>query len=52
MVLTRNFGRLRAYVSDPALIHEAIVRNADRLAKTDEMKRVLGTALGGDTFRA
>ncbi len=46
MVLTRNLGRLRAYVSDPVLIHEALVRNADRLEKSEAMKRVLGTALG------
>ncbi len=46
MVLTRNLGRLRAYISDPDLIHEALVRNADRLGKSEEMKQVLGTALG------
>ncbi len=46
MVVTRNLGTTRAYVTDPALIHEAVVRNADRLEKSGDMKRVLGTALG------
>jgi len=46
VVLTENLGRRRIYVSDPALVHEALVRNADRLVKSDEMKQVLGTALG------
>lgn len=46
MVVTRNFGTIRVYVTDPALIHELLVRNADRLHKSDDMKRVLGTALG------
>ncbi len=52
MVLTRNFGRVRAYVSDPALIHEALVRNADSLMKSEEMKRVLGAALGDGLLTA
>lgn len=46
MVVTRNAGRLRVYVSDPALIQEALVRHAAHLGKTREMKRVLGEALG------
>ena len=33
MVVTQSFGHLRTYISDPVLIHEAIVRNADRLDK-------------------
>jgi cytochrome P450 len=46
LVVTRDFGRLRLYLSDPALVHEALVRHADKLAKTYELKRVLGAALG------
>ncbi len=46
MVVTRNLGRLRLYVSDPALIHELLVRGADRTEKSEEMKRVLGRSLG------
>lgn len=46
MAVGRNFGRLRCYVSDPALIHEAIVRTAESLDKGEEMTRVLGPALG------
>ena len=46
MVLTRDLGRTRAYITDPALIHEAIVRNADALVKSESTKRVLGPALG------
>ena len=46
MVTTRNLGRLRLYVSDPALIHDLLVRNADQLEKGEEMKRVLGRSLG------
>ena len=52
MVLTRSAGRLRAYLSDPALIHHVVVRNADRLAKSHEMKRVLGPALGDGLLTA
>ena len=52
MVITRNFGTIRAYVSDPALIHEALVRNAERLHKSEDMKRVLGTALGDGLLTA
>ena len=52
VVLTRNAGRLRAYVSDPALVHEALVRNADSLAKSESTKRVLGTVLGDGLLTA
>lgn len=46
LVVSRIFGRTRVYIMDPALIHEALVRNADALDKGDEIKRVLGPALG------
>ena len=46
LVLTRVAGRLRVYVSDPLLVHEVLVRNADALAKSEATKRVLGAALG------
>lgn len=46
LVLSRNFGVLRAYICDPALVHEVIVRSADQLEKDTETKRVLGTSLG------
>ena len=52
MVLTRSLGRTRAYLCDPALIHEVLVRNADQLTKSLEMKRVLGTALGDGLLTA
>ena len=47
MVLTHDLGRMRAYITDPALIHEALVRHADALVKSESTKRVLGPALGG-----
>ncbi len=52
MVVTENAGRRRAYLSDPALIHEVIVRQADHLAKSEETKRVLGAALGDGLLTA
>ena len=39
-------GRRRFHVLDPALIQEALVRHADDLVKTDDIRRVLGPALG------
>ena len=39
-------GRRRFHVIDPALIQEALVRHADDLVKTDDIRRVLGPALG------
>ncbi|WP_158809031.1 cytochrome P450 [Beijerinckia sp. L45] len=46
LVVSRIFGRDRVYVTDPVLIHEALVRNADALDKGQEIKRVLGPAIG------
>ena len=39
-------GRRRVHVLDPALIQEALVRHADDLVKTEDLRRVLGPALG------
>ena len=39
-------GRRRLHVLDPALIQEALVRRADDLEKTEDVRRVLGPALG------
>ena len=52
MVVTRTFGTVRVYITDPALIHDTLVRNADRLHKSDDMKRVLGSALGDGLLTA
>lgn len=46
MALARFFGRRTAYVTDPALLQEALVRRADHLHKTEDMRRMLGPALG------
>lgn len=52
LVVTRNFGRARLFVSDPALIHEVLVGKADALEKSYETKRVLGPALGSGLLTA
>jgi cytochrome P450 len=46
VVVSRIFGRTRVYITDPALIHQILVRDADRLDKGPEMRRILGPALG------
>ncbi|WP_310160318.1 cytochrome P450 [Bosea sp. BE125] len=46
LVLSRVAGRDSLYICDPALIQEALLRNADALSKGDTMRRVLGPALG------
>lgn len=52
MVSAPLAGRARLYVCDPALIHEALVRNADRLDKTEVFQRVLRPALGNGLLTA
>ena len=52
MVISRAFGATRVYVSDPALIQASVARGADHLAKSVEMKRVLGAALGDGLLTA
>ena len=46
LVAEKVAGRHRFHVVDPALIQEALVRHADDLVKTDDIRRVLGPALG------
>lgn len=46
LVAERVAGRRRLHVLDPALIQEALVRHADDLVKTEDVRRVLGPALG------
>ncbi|RWX80808.1 cytochrome P450 [Neorhizobium lilium] len=46
IVFTRQVGSLKVYLSDPTLIHETLVKNADRLIKGDQVRRILGPALG------
>ncbi len=46
LVRARFAGAQRLYLVDPALIQDALVRHADDLAKTDDIRRVLGPALG------
>jgi cytochrome P450 len=46
VVVSRILGRTRVYIADPALIHQVLVRDADRLEKGPELRRVLGPALG------
>ncbi|MGD0636054.1 MAG: cytochrome P450 [Beijerinckiaceae bacterium] len=52
LVASRIFGRSRLFVCDPALVHEALVRNADALGKGEENRRVLGPALGNGLLTA
>ena len=46
------FGRQRVYVSDPELIQDALVRQGDALAKSPELIRILGPALGSGLLTA
>jgi cytochrome P450 len=46
LVYSRIAGRRRVLISDPTLIHEALVRNADALVKGEDVRRALGPALG------
>ena len=52
LVTTRLLGQTRVYVTDPALIHEALVRQADALSKGAVFRRVLGPALGNGLLTA
>lgn len=45
-VFTRMGGKLRVYLADPELIYQALVRNADALGKGEDVRRLLGPALG------
>ncbi|ALN75074.1 cytochrome P450 [Aureimonas sp. AU20] len=46
VVVSRLARRDRVYLSDPVLIHEALVKNADALGKGEDVRRALGPALG------
>jgi cytochrome P450 len=46
LVLSRVAGRDSLYICDPALIQEALLRNAGALSKGDTLRRVLAPALG------
>ncbi|MBQ0823461.1 cytochrome P450 [Microvirga sp. HBU67558] len=46
VVYSQVAGRRRILLADPALIHEALVRNADALNKGEDVRRALGPALG------
>ncbi|SCX18556.1 Pentalenene oxygenase [Agrobacterium sp. DSM 25558] len=46
LVFSKTAGELKVYLADPALIHEALVKNADALGKGDQVRRALGSALG------
>jgi cytochrome P450 len=46
LVYSRVAGSRRVMITDPALIHEALVRNADALVKGEDVRRTLGPALG------
>ena len=46
LVFSRLAGKVQVYLADPALIHEALVKNADALGKGEQVRRALGPALG------
>ncbi len=52
LTVTSVLGRTRVYVSDPELIQDALVRQGDALAKSPELIRVLGPALGSGLLTA
>ncbi|ENN88220.1 cytochrome P450 hydroxylase [Rhizobium freirei PRF 81] len=45
-VFTRMAGKLRVYLADPELIYQTLVRNSDALGKGEDVRRLLGPALG------
>ncbi|MFF2320374.1 cytochrome P450 [Agrobacterium sp. NPDC058088] len=46
VVFNRLGGIMRVHLADPALIHEALVKNAPLLGKGEDVRRALGPALG------
>ena len=52
VTLTSVLGRTRVYVTDPELIQDALVRQGDALAKSPELIRILGPALGSGLLTA
>ncbi|MFN7023584.1 MAG: cytochrome P450 [Pseudorhizobium sp.] len=45
-MFVKTAGEVAIWVADPALVHEALVKNADALCKGDQVRRALGPALG------
>ena len=52
LTVSNVLGRTRVYVSDPALIQDVLVRQGDALAKSPELIRILGPALGSGLLTA
>ncbi|WP_434955554.1 cytochrome P450 [Labrys sp. La1] len=46
LVITRSGGKLRIFLTDPVLIHEALTTNSAALGKGEDTRRGLGPALG------
>lgn len=46
LVFSKMVGNVKVYIADPALIHEALVKNSDALGKGEQVRRTLGPALG------
>lgn len=46
LVLAKTGGRTSLYVCDPALIQEALTKQADKLGKGELIRQVLGPAIG------
>jgi cytochrome P450 len=46
IVFAKTAGDVKVWIADPALVHEALVKNADALGKGDQVRRALGPALG------
>ncbi|MFD1702483.1 cytochrome P450 [Methylopila henanensis] len=46
VVFSKTAGEMKVYMADPALIHEALVKNAEAFGKGDQVRRALGPALG------
>ncbi|WP_246704092.1 cytochrome P450 [Rhizobium sp. P38BS-XIX] len=46
IIFTRMGGKMRVYLADPELIYQTLVRNSDALGKGEDVRRLLGPALG------
>lgn len=44
VVFAKRAGKTHVYLTDPVLIHEALVGNADALSKGENVRRALGPA--------
>lgn len=52
LVLAKTGGRTSLYVCDPALIQEALTKQAGKLGKGDLIRKVLGPAIGNGLLTA